>query len=212
MVLGKLLDLSGPQFLYLWNRAVGRIKIIKYIDCPAKGLVQSKWDSKELLQVLWFWLPVSIRFISGLAMTSLILLLTSVDLGNQHSWHRVSQIDPLLPPQAAAFYLGQLVLIIYFWSRPSCREGRQIIIFLPTASHTLVFPTCQMWLLRQSEVDRWNNYLGSSANGKQNKKTKKENPTLNLAVEGDEFIGLNDSCCLRHWLHVPRDCSALPLA
>lgn len=54
----------------------------------------------------------------------------------------------------------------------------------------------RLWLLRQSEVDRWNNYLESSANGKQNKKAEKENPPPNLAAEGKEFIGLNYSYCL----------------
>jgi hypothetical protein len=46
-------------------------------------------------------------------------------------------------------------------------------------------------------VDRWNNYVESSANGKQN---KKENCPPSPAVEGKGLIGLDYSYCLLAWI------------
>lgn len=45
-------------------------------------------------------------------------------------------------------------------------------------------------------MDRWNNYLQSAVNGKQNREEKEENSTPSPAVEGREFVGLNYSYCL----------------
>ena len=77
--------------------------------------------------------------------------------------------------------LGQLKPVINFSPLAQLSEAEQAYILFPLPPTHLFSPrvrcltsNCPLAkLLRQTEVDRWNNYLESSVNGKQNRKTTK---------------------------------------